>query len=170
MITTLIIILLTIITHYIFYNKYKQKLIEDNKLFFDIWKQDFKTKEIPKIKKETLKKSKSIVRGLATEHLAPFMQNDLNPEDFRHIGNPIDYIVFDGLSSVLDGETDELKGIVFLDIKTNTSKLNKVQRRIKTCILEKKVSFQIYNPDKEWNHGVINENRTKRRRRGKCWN
>jgi predicted Holliday junction resolvase-like endonuclease len=122
----------------------EEKLKQD----FENWKTIFKSTEIPKIKKQTLDKSRNTIRGIATEHLAPFLQKDYNAKDFRHLGDPVDYIVFHGLSDILDKQTDQIVEVVFLDIKTGNSRLNKVQRRIRDAIKDGRVSFKIYNPDK----------------------
>ena len=101
------------------------------------------------IRKDATTRSRSIMRGQATEHLAPYMFNsDLNPKDFRFLGNPIDYIVFSGCSDVTDGVSDTIEKVILVDIKTGTSKLSKVQRRIRDAIKEGRIEFITYNPDK----------------------
>jgi len=89
------------------------------------------------------------MRGQATEHLAPLLQNDYNPKDFRFLANPIDYIIYDGLSDLSDKVRKDINKIVFLDIKTGSSNLTTIQRRIRDAIQEGRVEFQVYNPDKE---------------------
>ena len=100
-------------------------------------------------REDALKRSRAIIRGQATEHLAPFVMKDTNPKDCRFMGNPIDYILFDGLSDVTDGVADQVASIKFIDIKTGSSNLNKVQRRIRDCIKEGNVTFEVINPDKD---------------------
>lgn len=100
-------------------------------------------------REDALKRSRAIIRGQATEHLAPFIIKDTNPKDCRFMGNPIDYILFDGLSDVTDGVADQVNSIKFIDIKTGSSNLNKVQRRIRDCIKEGNVTFEVINPDKD---------------------
>lgn len=100
-------------------------------------------------REDALKRSRAIIRGQATEHLAPFVMKDTNPKDCRFMGNPVDYILFDGLSDVTDGVGDKVNSIKFIDIKTGSSNLNKVQRRIRDCIKEGNVTFEIINPDKD---------------------
>ena len=87
------------------------------------------------------------MRGQATEHLAPLMMDNLNLKDFRFLGNPIDYIVFNGCSAVADKQADTVESIIFIDIKTGSSRLTKVQRRIRDCIKNGNVEFIVYNPD-----------------------
>lgn len=107
-----------------------------------------------KSRQDALKRSRSVMRGQATEHLAPYMMDDTNPKDCRFMGNPVDYIVFDGLSAVTDKTAKEINEIKFVDIKTGKSTLNTAQRRIRDAINEGKVSFEIVNPDKKDNNNV----------------
>lgn len=103
-------------------------------------------------RQDALKRSRSVMRGQATEHLAPYMMDDTNPKDCRFMGNPVDYVVFDGLSAVTDKTAKEINQIKFVDIKTGKSTLNTAQRRIRDAINEGKVSFEIVNPDKKDNN------------------
>lgn len=100
-------------------------------------------------RKDALKKSRSVLRGQASEHLAPYVIPNTNPKDYRFMGNPIDYICFEGLSDLLDNKTNEIVSIKFVDIKTGKSSLNKSQRRIRDAINSKKVSFEVINLDNE---------------------
>jgi len=93
------------------------------------------------IRKDSVERSRSIIRGQATEHLAPFVIKESNPKDYRFLGSPIDYIVFHGLSDVIDGERESIEKITFLDIKTGKSRLNKSQRKIRDAINNGKVEF-----------------------------
>jgi predicted Holliday junction resolvase-like endonuclease len=148
------VIFIFIIYKYIEYRSKKQheqlikQLDSSNLKKFEAWKISFQKDTIPKIKKETLARSRNTIRGLATEHLAPIMQNKYNPKDFRHLGNPIDFIVFEGLSDVIDKKTNEITSIILLDVKTGNSKLNKSQRKIRDALNAGKIKFEIYNPDK----------------------
>lgn len=108
-------------------------------------------------RKDALKRSRSVLRGQASEHLAPYVIDSTNPKDYRFMGNPIDYICFDGLSDVLDGVSNDIKSVRFIDIKTGKSKLNKSQRKIRDAINNKNVSFETINLDE-----VLNENTIKK--------
>jgi predicted Holliday junction resolvase-like endonuclease len=109
-------------------------------------------KELEKTTREdTLKRSRSILRGQASEHLAPFVIENTNPKDYRFMGNPVDYICYDGLSDVIDKVADEIKTVRFIDIKTGKSTLNKSQRRIRDAIKANRVSFETINLDEVLN-------------------
>jgi predicted Holliday junction resolvase-like endonuclease len=124
-------------------NRYRQEIAEREEKY----KELFYKNEVAKIRSDTLKKSEKISRGFTVENFAPFLQEKYNPTDFRHIGDPVDYLIIDGLTDVNQGVSNEIRGIVLLDIKTGSSKMNKVQRRIRDAVAEGKVSFEIFNPD-----------------------
>jgi len=98
-------------------------------------------------RKDANKRSRAVIRGQATEHLAPLMHTDFNFKDFRFLGDPIDYLICAGSSAIKDGTSDAIDEIVLLDIKTGKSQLNKTQRRIRDAVVEGRVSFAIYNTD-----------------------
>ena len=76
------------------------------------------------------KRSLSTVYGRITEQFAPFMKSyPFSPDNFRFIGSPVDGIQF---------EDDR---IIFVEFKTNRSKLSKDQRRIKELVRKKKVDW-----------------------------
>ena len=105
--------------------------------------------DLKEARKDDLDKSRAVIRGQATEHLAPYVMDGINPKDCRFMGNPIDYIVFDGLSDVTDKVAKEIKEVIFIDVKTGKSNLTTVQRRIRDAIKDNRVSFQVVNPDKK---------------------
>jgi predicted Holliday junction resolvase-like endonuclease len=97
---------------------------------------------------DSIKRQRSILKGQATEHLAPYINSNYNPKDYKFIGDPIDYIIYDGLSEIKSKE-DQINKIVFMDIKTGKSQLNRAQRAIKKCIQEGSIEFEIYRPEKD---------------------
>jgi predicted Holliday junction resolvase-like endonuclease len=106
------------------------------------------TIEEKRVRKEALNRSRSIMRGFTTEQFAPFLQEEWKPADYRFMGNPIDYIIFVGLSDVSDGKASDISKVVLLDVKTGKSQLTKVQRRIRDAVNAGRVEFHVVNPDK----------------------
>lgn len=98
-------------------------------------------------RKDSVKRQRSILKGQATEQLAPYINPNYNPKDYKFMGDPIDYIIFDGMSN--DPESDSINKIVFMDIKTGKSQLNKTQKRIRKTILDGNIEFKIYRPEKD---------------------
>ena len=93
-----------------------------------------------------IKQSKAVDNGFAMEHVAPLMFQTFDARDLRHIGNPIDYIIFDGASLFNSKNAQSLKGLTLLDIKTGTSTLSTIQRRIRDLVIEGNFNFVVYNP------------------------
>ena len=76
--------------------------------------------------------------GQVNEKIAPILPGfPYNYKDLVFIGKWIDYIVFDWLS------TGYLKQVVFLEIKSGNSLLNKNEIMIKDCLDRKKVYYEI---------------------------
>lgn len=85
--------------------------------------------------------TKSINIGFIAERLIPAMDTfKFNHKNCRHTGgDPIDYIIFDGMA---DGKVNE---ILFVDVKTGGAILTKRQKEIQAIINEKKnVKFRTY--------------------------
>ncbi len=76
--------------------------------------------------------------GQVNEKIAPILPNfPYNYKDLVFIGKWIDYVVFDWLS------TWYLKEIVFLEVKSWVSNLNRNERMVKDCIRSWKISYDI---------------------------
>ncbi len=77
-----------------------------------------------------LKKSQSVKYGQLTEQWIPFSEKfPFPPSSFKFLGQPIDGVVFD----------DEK--VVFVEFKTNKSRLNDHQKKIKKLVEDKKVEW-----------------------------
>jgi predicted Holliday junction resolvase-like endonuclease len=83
------------------------------------------------------------IKGKVTETFAPFLQGfPFNASECKFIGDPIDYIVFEGL------DEREIKGIHLVEVKSDTSKLSKHQKQIKNIIDNfdsDKISFHTFD-------------------------
>ena len=89
------------------------------------------------IRKDAVRRSSAVVSGKVSEHLAPYMDAfPYNPKDARFLGTPIDLLVFDGLSE------DDLREIVFLEIKTGASTLTTRERRVRDAVLARRVVWR----------------------------
>jgi predicted Holliday junction resolvase-like endonuclease len=97
-----------------------------------------KLKQIGTTKSEIGAQSTNI--GFLLEKLAPTMGSfRFNHNDCRSLFDPIDYVIFEGLSN--NGRIDK---IFFVDIKTGNARLSKKQKEIKSAIVNKKVSFKVF--------------------------
>ncbi len=99
----------------------------------EIWKQDYSMA----IRQDAINRSQAVIKGKITEHLVPYFPLfPFNPKDARFIGSPIDILIFDGM------DDDELKEIVFLEIKVGESRITLRQRQIRDAITEGRVVWR----------------------------
>jgi predicted Holliday junction resolvase-like endonuclease len=76
--------------------------------------------------------------GLMLEKLA-LGRDDFphHPQDCRHLNEPIDYVLFKGLT-----ENEVIDSIVFMDVKTGTGKLKPHQRMIQKAVENGQVDYK----------------------------
>ena len=93
--------------------------------------------QLARARKDALDRSRAVIKGNVSEHLAPYIPDfEHQPSDARFLGSPIDYMVFDGMS------TGEEINVYIVDIKTGNSRLTALQRRIKKAVEEGRVHFE----------------------------
>ncbi|MFZ0960713.1 MAG: Holliday junction resolvase-like protein [Terriglobia bacterium] len=96
-----------------------------------------------KIAKDSLVKAEWVNIGLTLERLAPSMRAfRFHRNDCRALFNPIDYIVFEGLS-----RRGEVSRMFFAEIKAGEQPLSAKQKQIKSLVEGKKVSFLKYESE-----------------------
>lgn len=86
---------------------------------------------------------RSVIKGQIVEQLYPLLRScDYVSSDMRFFGNPIDYIVFEGLSDTRDTDQCTITSVVFIDVKTGNARLSREQLAIKKAIEEKKIRWE----------------------------
>ena len=84
--------------------------------------------------------AKAVNLGFLLERLAPTLDGfTFNKNDCRSMFDPIDYVIFEGLS-----QNQSVSKILFVDIKSGQARLTPKQRKIKDAVVEKKVEFKTY--------------------------
>lgn len=105
-----------------------------------LFKLKDKAKEIKSARTDAVKKSRASVEGRVFEQIVPMLPSfSHNPLDAHFIGNPIDYIIFNGLST---GNPTE---IIFLEVKRGSGQLSTVQRKIKKLVEGGTVKWELLN-------------------------
>jgi predicted Holliday junction resolvase-like endonuclease len=136
----------------------KPVLLRDANLFYDgdlspeaeklrdnLWLAiENKKEELHRQKKSIVSSSESGARatniGFLSERIAPSLKDfPFNRNDCRSLFDPIDYLVFEGLS-----ETGRVNKIFFVEIKTGGARLQSNQKEIKSLVESKKVEFKTY--------------------------
>lgn len=103
------------------------------------------SEDIKNARKDSLNRSRSVLKGKVAEQIAPLLPGfKYLPSDARFIGNPIDYIIFDGYTAVKDdGASGDNLEVVIADIKQGKSGLSSSQRAIARAIEAGRVRFEV---------------------------
>lgn len=106
--------------------------------------QETHRQSIEKAKNKSVSSSRSVLRGKVAEQFAPVLDGfEYSPSDARFLGDPIDYVVFNGYSNLRDngGDEDELE-VVIIDIKSGNARLHKQQKAIEKAVNAGRVRFE----------------------------
>jgi len=84
-------------------------------------------------RKDAIKRFNAVILGAVYEKVLPFLPNfPYSPKDMVFIGKSFDHLVLDGLT---EGQT---RKIVFLEVKSGSSRLNPNKKIIATIVAQKK--------------------------------
>jgi len=84
--------------------------------------------------------TKSVNIGFILERLAPSLKSfRFSHNDCRSLFDPIDYVIFEGLS-----KNKTVNKIIFTDIKSGAASLKNTQKEIKSLVQNHKVEFRTY--------------------------
>lgn len=99
--------------------------------------------------KRSVNTSRAVLKGKMAEQFAPILPEfQYLPSDAKFLGDPVDYVVFDGYSNFRDGDGDaEDIEVILLDIKSGGARLSKGQQAIAQAIREGRVRFETLRID-----------------------
>ncbi|OTG81379.1 endonuclease [Acinetobacter sp. ANC 5054] len=101
--------------------------------------------------KRSVNTSRAVLKGKMAEQMAPIMpQFQYLPSDAKFLGDPIDYMVFDGYTDYRDGDgrAEDIE-VVLIDIKSGGARLTKGQQAIAQAVAEGRVRFETIRIDFE---------------------
>ena len=101
--------------------------------------------------KRSVNTSRAVLKGKMAEQMAPIMPEfRYLPSDAKFLGDPIDYIVFDGYTDFRDGDgqAEDIE-VVLIDIKSGGARLTKGQQAIAQAIQDGRVRFETIRIDFE---------------------
>lgn len=103
------------------------------------------TERLAHARRQSVGQSRAVLKGKMAEQMAPLLPGFAYlPSDARFLGDPVDYVVFDGYSIVKDGgDPDAALEVVILDIKQGKSTLTGGQRRIARAVEAGRVRFEV---------------------------
>ena len=102
-------------------------------------------RQIKEATKRSVDQSRNTLKGQIGEQMAPMLPGfPYLPADARFLGDPIDYVVFNGRSNWgNNGISEQELEIVFLEVKHSQSKLTPVQRAIAMAVEQGRVRFEV---------------------------
>jgi len=104
--------------------------------------QEEHSRAIASARRDSTDQSRAVLKGKMAEQMAPMLPGfDYWPADARFLGDPVDYVVFDGYSQG-DDSPNALE-VVILDIKKEQTPLSQGQRRIARAIAAGRVRFEV---------------------------
>jgi len=111
---------------------------------FEKWKVETEKS----LRQDALAKSRAVLKGKLAEQLAPLSEAfGYAPSDARFIGDPVDYVIFDGYTEVRERKKDRPIAVVVADIKTGDAGLTYEQRRVKAGVEQGMVRFEVIKCD-----------------------
>ena len=96
--------------------------------FLILWRRE------AKLRKEIAARLRAAFKGKASEVVAPYLEGfPCKPSEAKFIGDPIDFVAFVG--------DEEVKKILFIEVKSGSSSLSKRQKSVKKAVEEGKIEF-----------------------------
>jgi predicted Holliday junction resolvase-like endonuclease len=99
--------------------------------------EDWKRSAERTIRLDAAMRSQSVTKGKVAEQFIPYLPDfHYNPKDAKFIGNPIDFVVFDGLNDGI------LKEIVIVEVKTGASAMSQRERQVREAVQSRRISWR----------------------------
>jgi len=137
MFSEIFLVILFLLVIYLYFKNREWKIRFEQKI------KEWKGKEEERIRRDAIERSARTLSGKTLEKLVPFLEKfPYDAHDIRWLGDPIDFIIFNGYSS------DDLNQIVFCEVKSGEGKLTKNQSSIKKLVEEKKVKWEEFKIEK----------------------
>jgi len=137
-IVLLAVFLLGLLVAYLFFRQRISIIEEKAKNDLERWKLEC----TDEIRKDSVNRSRSTLKGRISEQMAPlFPEFPFSHADARFIGNPIDFVVFDGYTTAKDEKGDAIS-VVLVEVKKGKGKLKREELLIKKAVAEGRVSWR----------------------------
>ncbi|WP_335951160.1 Holliday junction resolvase-like protein [Acinetobacter beijerinckii] len=99
--------------------------------------------------KRSVNTSRAVLKGKMAEQFAPILPEfQYLPSDAKFLGDPVDYVVFDGYTDFRDsdGRAEDIE-VILLDIKSGGARLSKGQQAIAQAVQQGRVRFEMLKID-----------------------
>ena len=99
--------------------------------------------DLAQAQKRSVNTSRAVLKGKMAEQLAPILPEfPYLPSDAKFLGDPIDYVIFNGYTDLRDGSGQDNIEIILVDIKSGGARLTKGQQAIAEAIKQGRVRFE----------------------------
>jgi predicted Holliday junction resolvase-like endonuclease len=96
------------------------------------------------LRRDAAERSGRVLSGRVLERFSPLLKDfPFDPHDAVWIGNPVDFVIFDGLSKDRQ-DAGGLKRVVLVEVKSGSGKLSRRQRKIKDIVEGGHVEWEMY--------------------------
>lgn len=122
----------------------RNQISESLKKEYEAHLSNWKNQEEDKIRKDAIQKSINTLLGKIGEEFSPVLlanKYEVNLKDFRHLGTPVDFVAFKGLSD----DTEDME-IIFLEIKSGKSGgLIERERKVRDAVNHRRIRYEVVN-------------------------
>lgn len=96
--------------------------------------------------KRSVNTSRAVLKGKLAEQFAPMLPEfRYLPSDAKFLGDPVDYVIFDGYTDFRDGTgRAEDIDVILLDVKSGGARLSKGQQAIAQAVAEGRIRFETF--------------------------
>lgn len=95
--------------------------------------------QMRKLRQASVKQSRSVVIGQVSEQMAPLLPDfPYHYKDAMFLGKWVDYVIFDGMHRGV------IENIIFLEVKSGVSQLNKNEKMIKDAVIAGKLRYDVW--------------------------
>ncbi|GBL11228.1 Holliday junction resolvase-like protein [Microcystis aeruginosa] len=149
------IIIGSAVTYYVLQKINLRKTVREYETQIQVLKEQHQ-QALKDARNRSLDGSRAVIKGKIAEQLAPVLPNfKYLPSDARFIGDPIDYIVFNGYTDIKDnGGNENNLEVVMLDVKTGQANLSQLQQAIAKAINAGRVRFEVVRPETSKQEGA----------------
>lgn len=100
--------------------------------------------EIQRAVKKSLTTSRATIKGRVAEQFAPLLPGfEYLPSDAKFLGDPVDYVIFDGYTDWRDGNLPSAAiEVILMDIKSGQARLSQGQLAIAEAVQQGRVRFE----------------------------
>ncbi|MDB9423430.1 Holliday junction resolvase-like protein [Microcystis aeruginosa CS-564/01] len=149
------IIIGSAVTYYVLQKINLRKTVREYETQIQVLKEQHQ-QALKDARNRSLDGSRAVIKGKIAEQLAPVLPNfKYLPSDARFIGDPIDYVVFNGYTDIKDnGGNENNLEVVILDVKTGQANLSQLQQAIAKAINAGRVRFEVVRPETSKQEGA----------------